>query len=298
MRSKSKLIAIFTLGLVLILAACGDNTATSTLVPLPATSGAGAGAATTTISGGASAATTTSARGGGANTTSAAGTSGSAAQLVAVNIPAIPGTTEVQINAADFANVGGVPGRGGAANTTNGVTPFVRVFSSDDVTATLTTNVETALTGAGYTRTNFGGGGGRGANGGTPGANPPANFTPPAGFTPRAGFTPPANFTPGAGGRGFGGGQGGFGIYQKDGAADIVYNITEVPADVTAMSSNRLFANLNPDVAQKLFDQVKSKKTLLIITAAPGLAQGFGNRAGGQGAGNGGNAVTPTPTTK
>ena len=281
-QSKPKLIAIFTLGLALILAACGDNTATSTLVPLPTTSGAGAGAATTTTSGGgAGAATTTSGAGNGAATTTSA--SGSGAQLVAINIPTITGTTEVPINAADFANVGGVPGRGGAAPT-NGVTPIVKIFSSDDLTTTLTTNVQAALTGAGYTRANLGGGGGRGANGDTPGANPPA------------GFTPPANFTPGAGGRGFGGGQGGFGIYQKDGAADIVYNITQVPADATAMSSNRLFASLSPDVVQKFFDQVKGKKTLLIITAAPGLAQGFGNRGGGQGAGNGGGAVTPTPT--
>jgi hypothetical protein len=193
--------------------------------------------------------------------------------------------TEVQIDPAVLAQVGGAFNRGGDQSTTNTV---VKVYTDDNVMRDTNSVISQTLLAAGYTRANAqfaGGGAGRGGSG---------NGTPPAGFTP------PANFTPGAG-RGPGGaGVGGFGgLYTKQGAADLIVSTVVIPADVTAFNNIRFFSALPADAAQKLFDQIKGKKTLVIITAGNGLTQGFANRTPGAGRGAGGanGRPTATPTT-
>lgn len=297
----SSITITLTLSVALLLGACGD-TPTPTLVPLPASSG-----------------NTTSASGSGSNaaagngSTPAAGANDgttSAASGAPVTIPTIADTTELQIDPTTFRNAGGRFGGGAAAN---GVTPTVKVYgSSDDVQTTLA-NVDKALTAAGYTKFAFpaGGGNGRPAASGTAGSNGGASGT------------------PGGANGGFGGRPGGgrgLNIYTKQGAADILFNVVNVPATLgtgtaaatTTTTANGngtpgagvgrggnggIFANLDPATAQKLQEQLKGQKTLLIVTAAPGLAQNitsnFANRTPGAGFGNrGGNGtVTPAATT-
>jgi hypothetical protein len=200
--------------------------------------------------------------------------------------------TEVQVDPAVLAQVGGAFNRGGDQSATNAV---VKVYTADDVMRNINGVISQTLLAAGYTRATpqFAGGG--------PGRGGAGNGTPPANFTPPAGFTPPADFTPGAGRGGPGGaGVGGFGgLYTKQGAADLIVTTVVIPADVTAFNNIRFFSALPADVAQKLFDQIKGKKTLVIITAGNGLTQGFANRTPGAGRGAGGanGRPTATPTT-
>lgn len=267
------------LALAVVLAACGD-TATPQTITLPATTAAAGNAG----NGGTSAGAGSNAGQGQSQTGGAASGGNNPAPTVDVNakveIPTIPDTTEIQVSASSLANAGPF-GRflGGASS---GISPTVKVYASNDDVATLTKNVTTTLESAGFARA----GGNRGGAGGFRGGNgtPRAGNGTPRTFngTPRAG-----NGTPGANGFGGPGGQrGGLGIYTKQGDADILFTVMQVPT-TTTQTNNGFFSNLDQATQQ----QLQGKKSVLIVVAAPGLAQnlqrGFAN--GGFGGGNGGN---------
>lgn len=313
MRVKTIAIAFLILALTVVLAACGDTATPQTITLPPSTSGAsGNGGGTnagTNSNGGTNAGTgsnngATGQNGGG---TAPAPTIDPNAK---VEIPTIPDASEIQVSASSLANAGGIGRFAGAAN---GISPTVKVYTSNDDVATLTNNVTTTLQSAGFARAGFGGGAGgfRGGANGTPGAGfngtprAGANGTPRAGGfngTPRAG----ANGTPGAG---FGGGRGGFGgggLWTKQGDADIFFTVMQVPAS-GQQSNNPFFSNLDAATQQ----QLQGKNSVLIIIAAPGLAQnmqrgfgggnggagGFGGGNGGAGANGGANNAQNTPSS-
>lgn len=82
------------------------------------------------------------------------------------------------------------------------------------------------------------------------------------------------------------------GLYTKANAADIVLAAVDVPSDPTQLATQLNIPGVTADVVQKLADQIKGKKSVLFIVAAPGLLQAIFNGLGGSTS----DAATATPT--
>ncbi len=82
------------------------------------------------------------------------------------------------------------------------------------------------------------------------------------------------------------------GLYTKANAADIVLAAVDVPSDPTQLATQLNIPGVTADVVQKLADQIKGKKSVLFIVAAPGLLQAIFNGLGGSTTSD----ATATPT--
>lgn len=138
-------LGILVLLVSLLLVACGESTATPaptatavpptatpvppTATPVPATT-----VAATTV------AATTAAAASGATTT-AASSSGSASGAVTLTLPAISGATEIPVDTSLIDSLAKQQGLSSAA---------LKFYASDDPTAKLAANADTAITGTGY----------------------------------------------------------------------------------------------------------------------------------------------------
>jgi hypothetical protein len=216
----SKKIFSFTgllLAATLLLGACGEE-ATVTPSSTNPTTTANTAAATT------SSASTTAAGTVAATTTGAPGTANT-------TLPAIAGTTEVQVDqtiTAEVAKQLGIP------------TLNVKLFTSDDDSTKVGGTTDSALTAQGYA------------------------FSIP-------GLAKPLSQNGGT-----------VGLYSKVGSSDILFTAVPIPDNPADVSKN--IPGIDQAAAQKFADQIKGKKTLLIVMTGPDLLQALlklGQNSGG-----------------
>lgn len=136
-----------------------------------------------------------------------------------VDIPAITGTTEVQVDSSISAEVAkqlGVP------------TLAVRLYTSDDDGAVVGDHADAALTAKGYSF-------------GIPNQTKPISQD-----------------------------NGTVGLYSRSGSDDILFTAVPIPANADVSGS---IPGIDAASAQKFTDQVKGKKTLLVVMTGPSLLQ-------------------------
>lgn len=88
------------------------------------------------------------------------------------------------------------------------------------------------------------------------------------------------------------------GLYTKAGAPDILIGALNIPADTATLTKDLAIPDLTDASAQKFLEQVKGKKSMLIVLSATGLVQSLFNTLGATPPGSNANSnTTPVAAT-
>lgn len=92
------------------------------------------------------------------------------------------------------------------------------------------------------------------------------------------------------------------GFYGKAGESDVFFTSIPIPSDPSTLSSSLNLPGVDKATVDKLVDQIKGKKSLLLVIAAPDLLNkllaAFASGGGGAGPNGGASVPIATPTKK
>lgn len=89
------------------------------------------------------------------------------------------------------------------------------------------------------------------------------------------------------------------GVYSKTGSPDVVIAAADIPSNPANLAQQFNFPGITPDLVQKYADQLKGKKSALVVISGPGLLQALFSALASGAAGSTGSTDTPaaTPTS-